>query len=101
MVTTRLAILPLSIDPTRASAPAIFAASSVSARSAASGESPSFTARPALRTKSRGSRIPVDENANVTPALLSAAGTFGAFARARSASIDSSASGASARERVG
>src|SRR4026208_18586 len=45
LVTTRFAIFPLSIEPTRLSAPAIFAALIVSARSAASGGRPSPVAR--------------------------------------------------------
>ena len=81
-----LAILPFSIEPTRSAAPAMRAALIARARMAASAERPSFTARPALRTKSRGSRRPADENANTTPAFSSAAGTLGAWARALSAS---------------
>ena len=61
-----LAIFPFSREPRRSAAPAILAASIVSARTAASAGSPSFTALAALRTKSRGCKLP-DEKANVTP----------------------------------
>ena len=71
------AILPFSNEPTRSPAPAILAASIVSARKAASAERPSLNrARDVPHEIARLDCRPAPENANGTPAAASAPAVF-------------------------
>ena len=94
-VTTRFAALPFSIEPRRSATPAMVAASSVSARIAASSGRPALTAfagvlHEVLRIGQAGGL----RTRTATPAFASSPGAFGASARSRSVSSGSSASGA-------